>query len=95
MSRFGEKKPSANNKASRFARRLKNKKATVTIWLLIWYHSLLWADSIRKGADLENPHFLFDVHPAELRNLFLLVEESRRLKSSLTQRIACQLLNFC
>ena len=25
----------------------------LTTWLQIWYHSLLWGDYIRKGADLE------------------------------------------
>ena len=26
----------------------------LTAWQLIWYHGLLWGDSIRKGADLED-----------------------------------------
>ena len=30
----------------------------LTIWLQIWYHSLLWADSIRKGANLEKQNCL-------------------------------------
>ena len=38
----------------------------LTTWLQIWYHSLLWGDSIRKGADLEKQNCLFGVHPAEL-----------------------------
>ena len=38
----------------------------LTILLQIWYHSLLWGDSIRKGADLEKQNCLFGVHPAEL-----------------------------
>ena len=38
----------------------------LTIWLQIWYHSLLWGDSIRKGADLEKQNCLFGDHPAEL-----------------------------
>ena len=33
-------------------------------WLQIWYHSLLWGDSFRKGADLEKQNCLFGVHPA-------------------------------
>ena len=36
----------------------------LTIRLHIWYHSLLWGDSIRKGADLEKQNCLFGVHPA-------------------------------
>ena len=28
----------------------------LTIWLQIWYHSLLREDGIRKGADLEKQH---------------------------------------
>ena len=36
----------------------------LTIWLQIWYHSLLCEDSIRKGADLEKQNCLFGVHPA-------------------------------
>ena len=36
----------------------------LTTWLQIWYHSLLWGDSIRKGADLEKQNCLFGVHPA-------------------------------
>ena len=38
----------------------------LTTWLQIWYHSLLWGDSIRKGADLEKQNCLFGVNPAEL-----------------------------
>ena len=34
-----------------------------TTWLQICYHSLLWGDSIRKGADLETQNCLFGVHP--------------------------------
>ena len=30
----------------------------LTIWLQIWYHSLLWRDSIRKGVDLEKQSWL-------------------------------------
>ena len=41
----------------------------LTIWLQIWYHSLLWGDSIRTGADLEKQNCLFGVHPAELGKL--------------------------
>ena len=33
----------------------------LTTWLQIWYHSLLWGDSIRKGADLEKQNCLFGV----------------------------------
>ena len=46
----------------------------LTIWLQIWYHSLLWGDSIRNGADLEKQNRLFGVHPAELGEMnFLLL----------------------
>ena len=38
-------------------------------WLQIWYHSLLWGDSIRKGADLEKQNCLFGVHPAVMGKL--------------------------
>ena len=38
----------------------------LTTWLQTWYHSLLWGDSIRKGADLEKQNCLFGVHPVEL-----------------------------
>ena len=38
----------------------------LTIWLQMWYHSLLWGDSIRKGADLEKQNCLFSVHLAKL-----------------------------
>ena len=38
----------------------------LTTCLQIWYRSLLWGDSIRKGADLEKQNCLFGVHPAEL-----------------------------
>ena len=41
----------------------------LTTWLQIWYHSLLWGDSIRKGADLEKQNCLFDVHPAVMGKL--------------------------
>ena len=41
----------------------------LTIRLHIWYHSLLWGDSIRKGADFEKQSYLFGVHPAELGKL--------------------------
>ena len=34
----------------------------LTIGLQIRYHSLLWGDSIRKGADLEKQICLFGVH---------------------------------
>ena len=30
----------------------------LTTWLQIWYHSLLWGDSIREGADLEKAELL-------------------------------------
>ena len=29
----------------------------LTTWLQLWYHSLLWGDSIRKGADLEKENW--------------------------------------
>ena len=41
----------------------------LTTWLQIWYHSLLWGDSIRKGADLEKQNCLFGVHPAVMGKL--------------------------
>ena len=41
----------------------------LTTWLQLWYHSLLWRDSIQKGADLEKQNCLFGVHPAELGKL--------------------------
>ena len=48
----------------------------LTTWLQIWYHSLLWGDSIRDGADLEKQNCLFGVHPAvmgKLTSLSLLI----------------------
>ena len=41
----------------------------LTTWLQIWYHSLLWGDSIRKGADLEKQNCLFGVHLALMGKL--------------------------
>ena len=41
----------------------------LTTWLQIWYHSLLWGDSTRKGADLERQNCLFGVHPAVVGKL--------------------------
>ena len=41
----------------------------LTTWLRIWYHSLLWGDSIRKGADLEKRNCLFGFQSAELWKL--------------------------
>ena len=40
----------------------------LTTWLLavIWYHSMLWGDVIRKVANLEKQNCLFGVHPVEL-----------------------------
>ena len=38
-------------------------------WLQIWYHSLLWGDIIRKGANLEKQNCLFGVHPAVMGKL--------------------------
>ena len=52
----------------------------LTTWLQIWYHSLLWGDSIRKGADLEKQNCLFGVHPAvmgKLTSLFSLLGYSK------------------
>ena len=43
----------------------------LTTWLQIWYHSLLWGDSIRKGADLEKQNCLFGVYPAVMGKLTL------------------------
>ena len=36
----------------------------LTTWLQIWYHSLLWGVSIRKGAHLEKQNCFFGAHPA-------------------------------
>ena len=41
----------------------------LTTWLQIWYDSLLWGDSIRKGTDLEKQNCLFGVHPAVIGKL--------------------------
>ena len=41
----------------------------LTTWLRIWYHRLLWRDSIRKGADLKKQNCLFGVHPAAMGKL--------------------------
>ena len=41
----------------------------LTTRLQTWYHSLLWGDSIRKGADLKKQNCLFGVHPAVMRKL--------------------------
>ena len=41
----------------------------LTTWLQIWYHSLLWGDSIREGADLEKQNCLFGVYPAVMGKL--------------------------
>ena len=52
----------------------------LTTWLQIWYHSLLWGDSIGKGADLEKQNCLFGVHPAvmgKLTSLSLSIENSK------------------
>ena len=38
-------------------------------WLQIWYHSLLWENSIRKGADLKKQNCLFGVHPTVMGKL--------------------------
>ena len=48
----------------------------LTTWLQIWYHSLLWGDSIRKGADLEMQNCLFGVHPAVMGKLTSLLFSS-------------------
>ena len=34
-----------------------------TTWLQIWYHSLLWGDSIRKGAQLRKAELLIRSPP--------------------------------
>ena len=34
---------------------------SLTTWLQIWYNSLLWGDSIQKGADLERQNCSFGV----------------------------------
>ena len=47
----------------------------LTTWLQIWYHSLLWGDSIRKGADLEKQNCLFGVHPAVMGKLTSLLRK--------------------
>ena len=49
----------------------------LTIWLQIWYRSLLWGDSIRKGADLQKQNCLFGVHPAELWKFTIIITSSR------------------
>ena len=41
----------------------------LTTWLQIWYHSLLWGDSVRKGADFEKQNCLFGVHTAVMGKL--------------------------
>ena len=41
----------------------------LTTSLQIWYHSVLWGDSIRKGADFEKQNCSFGVHTAELGKL--------------------------
>ena len=35
----------------------------LTTWLQTWYHSLLWGDSIRKGADVEKQNCVFGISP--------------------------------
>ena len=45
----------------------------LTTWLQIWYHSLPWGDSIRKGADLDKHNCLFGVHPAVMGKLISLL----------------------
>ena len=44
----------------------------LTTWLQIWYHSLLWGDSIREGADLEKQNCFVGVHPAVMGKLTFL-----------------------
>ena len=41
----------------------------LTTRLQIWYHRLLWGDSIRKGPDLEKQNCLFGVHAAVMGKL--------------------------
>ena len=41
----------------------------LTTWLQVWYHSLLWGGSIRKGAHLEKQNCLFGVHHAVMGKL--------------------------
>ena len=41
----------------------------LTIWMQICYHSLLWGDKIRKGADFEKRNCSFGVHPEQLGKL--------------------------
>ena len=57
----------------------------LTTWLQIWYHSLLWGDSIRKGADLEKQKCLFGVHPAVMGKLTSLSLSIRVTAGSFTQ----------
>ena len=51
----------------------------LTTWLQIWFHSVLWGDSIRTGADLENQNFLIVVHPAVMGKLTSLLTVKRKL----------------
>ena len=37
---------------------------SLTTWLQIGYHCLLWGDSIRKGADLEKQNCFFGIFPS-------------------------------
>ena len=57
----------------------------LTTWLQIWYHSLLWGDSIRKGADLEKQNCLFGVHPAEMGKLTSLLSLRFQYQSRLSR----------
>ena len=54
----------------------------LTTWLQIWYHILLWGDSIRKGADLQKQNW--KVHLAELWKLtFFNISNTQLMKSQL------------
>ena len=57
----------------------------LSTWLQIWFHNLLWGDSIRKGADLEKQNCLFDMHPdiIEEINISLLKDSEKNDKEKL------------
>ena len=54
----------------------------LTTWLQIWYHSLLWGDSIRKGADLEKQNCLFGVHTRGIGEINFLLLHSDASKDA-------------
>ena len=61
----------------------------LTTWLQIWYHSLLWGDSIRKGADLKTellirrpPRGNGEINFSSLKHCFILKKTSRERRKS-------------